>query len=501
MSQYITKTLYLEYQACGKNAWLKLHKPEVQDMFKLSEFEQGLLEKGNQVEEYARKLFPNGVLVETFGIDAANATRELVGKKTLAIFQATFISGIFLARNDILQYDAEGDSWSLCEVKGTNSLNDAEDGRDHIDDAAFQVVVMSDLGIKISKVTIIHLNKEYLRGDNLDVAQLFTRVDVTQQVTARLAATREKMGESADALTQLDEKALTCECIYVGRSAQCTTFCYSHPDVPEYSVHDLTRIGASKKKLEELIDSGIFDIRDVPDDFPLSEAQKNQALAHKIERPIVDVDAIRKELEALTFPLFFLDYETYPSPIPLFKGYRPYQQVPFQFSIDLIKDADGAVEHFEYLHIEASDPSAEIVARLREIIGFDGTVIAWHKSFEKMINEQMAERNPEQSRFLDELNNRVYDLKDIFSKQLHVHPGFRGKTSIKNVLPILVPSLNYKELEIQNGGDATVAWHSMVYGDRSADQKAEIATNLLKYCGRDTAAMVAIWNELRKIAS
>ncbi|MFA5945733.1 MAG: DUF2779 domain-containing protein [Patescibacteria group bacterium] len=498
---YITKTLYLEFLACGKNTWLKLYKPELQSMFTLSEFELSLLAKGNLVEEWARKLFPDGTLIESAGEYAAQVTKVLVDKKTPVIFQATFIYDGFLVRNDVLAYDAINDCWDLHEVKGTNSMNEKEDGRDHVEDAAFQAVVVEDAGIKLGRIFIIHLNKEYARGDTINAAELFVCDDVTDKVHTRLVATRDNMQKAKLALTQTDEKALTCECLFAGRSSHCSTFNYSHPQVPPYSVHDLSRIGLSKKKLESLVESGIFDLNDVPEDFKLSDIQKNQVTVHKMKKSIIDPIAIRVELASLSFPLFFLDYESYPPAIPLFKGFKPYQQVPFQFSLDMIPTPGADLEHFEYLHEEASDPSLTIIKKLHDTIGPEGTIIVWHKPFERMINSQLAERNPDYADYLENINDRIYDLKDIFQKQFYVHPEFRGKTSIKNVLPVMVPSLTYKELEIQNGVEAIEAWYEMIYGSISQEEKMKISQNLRKYCGRDTYAMVAIWRELKSPAT
>lgn len=494
---YITKTIYLDYLGCGKNAWLKLYKPELRNAFTLSEFELSLLAKGNLVEEWARKLFPGGELVEATGEAAALMTGELMDKKVPVIFQATFIKDGFLARNDVLVFDAVNECWNLLEIKGTNSLNEKSDSRDHIEDATFQAVILSDLGIKLGTVSVIHLNKEYVRGESISVPDLFVQDDITSKVLSRMSETRDEMQKAKVALTQSDESILTCQCLYAGRSAQCTTFRYSHPHVPDYSIHDLSRIGASKKKLESLVESEIFDINDVPDEFNLSDIQRNQVVVHKMQRAMIDSVSISADLKGLSFPLFFLDYETYPPAIPLFKGFKPYQQVPFQFSLDKISQPGGELEHYEYLHEEASDPSLTIIDRLRDIIGPEGTILVWHKSFEKMINSQMALRHPEHADYLEDINDRIYDLEDIFKKQFYVHPGFKGRTSIKNILPIMVPSLSYKELEIQNGGEALEAWYQMVYGSGSDETKLQIAEDLKKYCGRDTYAMIAIWRELQ----
>jgi len=463
-------------------------------MFKLSDFEKGLLAKGNLVETWARKLFPDGVLIDD--ANALQVTQQYIAEKTPVIFQPKFIYDKFLAKCDALEYDKENNCWNLYEIKGTNALDENAGNIDHVEDATFQTIVLKAAGIKIGKVFIIHLNREYVRENEINVKELFTEDDITAEVRDREENTKIKMQKAAEALFQPDEKALVCQCVYSGRSAHCATFRYSYPQIPEYSIHDLSRIGSSKKRLESLVDSQIFDINDIPDDFELTPTQKNQIYTHKTQKPLIDLTAIKKELRSLEYPLYFLDYETYPPAIPLFRGFKPYQQIPFQFSLHVLNDADGEPAHFEYLHTEPTDPSLSIIAKLQEFIGSEGSIIVWSKRFEKGINSQLAERCPEHKDFLDNLNDRVYDLMEIFQKQFYVHPHFKGKVSIKKVLPVMAPKLTYAELTIKEGGSAMDAWYEMVFGSGSQTDKDKTAEDLRKYCGLDTYAMYAIWKEL-----
>lgn len=493
---YITKTIYLQFLSCGKNTWLQIYKPELKDLFKLSEFEQALLANGNLVEQWARKLFPNGMLVEANGEEAVKITQKHIDNKTPVIFQATFAYKEFMARNDVLEYDKTNDCWNLYEIKGNNKLNQHEDKVDHIEDATFQVIVLESCGIKIGRISIIHLNKKYVRDGEINIQDLFEQSDITDEVTKRKERTKGDMERASKALLQPNEQALVCQCIYNGRSAHCTTFRHSYPNIPEYSVHDLIRIGKSPIKLESLVDSQIFDINEILDDFELSIPQSNQALVYKRQNQIINIDDIREELKSLDFPLYFFDYETYPSAIPLFDGYKPYQHIPFQFSLHVLNDPDGELTHYEYLHEEQTDPSLSIISELQKTIGPKGAIIVWRKSFEKGRNSDLAKLHPDYADFLNDLNSRIYDLEDVFTKQLHVDYRFKGKTSIKKVLPVLVPSLSYDKLEIKEGGAAMEAWYEMMYGDGSAADKKKISYDLKVYCGQDTFAMYSIWKVL-----
>jgi hypothetical protein len=494
------KTTYLAYCQCPKNAWLKVNKPELHELFELSEFEKSLSIMGHEVEMMAQKLFPHGVFIKSLEKDAVDITRQHVERKTPVLFQATFEFDDFSARSDILTYDAVSDSWNLYEIKASNSLKDTNEV-DFIEDASFQAVIIRNLGIKLGKIFIIHLNKEYVRGDELDIKQLFIIEDITDQVGEREGKTWNKMNQAEKDIFEKSEQELVCECIYAGRSAECTTFTYSHPEVPAYSVHDLARIGSSKKTLRLLIDSGIYDLDDIPSEFHLTEIQSNQLTAYRNKKPMIDHKSIEKELKELQYPLYFFDYETYASAVPLFKGFHPFDQIPFQFSLHVVNDPTGETDNFEYLHQADSDPSEMIIGELRSLIGPKGSIIAWNKSFEQSINTQLAERNPKHKAFLEDINSRIYDLMDIFKKQLYVHPDFHGKTSIKKVLPALAPELSYNDLTIKEGATASQKWREMIFGDLVPTEKEKILKDLMDYCGQDTYAMYVIWKVLAGTSS
>ena len=493
---YISKTTFQEFLFCPKNIWLKLHKTELLGQFALSEYEQHLAEEGNEVEDCARTLFLGGTEVRGFGEPACEETRQLIASHTSPVFQATFIVDGFQARNDVLTFNPEINTWDLYEIKGTSSVHTTGADRNHIDDLAFQLSVLKRSGVPVGKCFVTHLNSDYVRAGDLDVKELFITEDVTELVLERLPRVEVQMETALDYLSQETEPSGGCECVYKGRNGHCTTFKYSNPHIPDYSVHDLSRIGLSKKKLQWLVEQNIFDLNDVPlEEIELSDIQVNQVLAHHRGAPIIDLEGIREELEKLTFPLYFLDYETFSPAIPLFNGYGAFDKVPFQFSHHILRSLDGEPEHVEYLHLEQSDPTEAVVQLLQKHIGPTGTIVAWNKSFEMDVHRRMAHRLPQYAPFIERMNTMFYDLKDVFHKQYYVHPDFKGSVSIKYVLPALVPSLQYKELSIHGGAQASDAWWTMLTSP-TPEERTLIAQDLKTYCGHDTYAMFAIWKHL-----
>jgi hypothetical protein len=487
----LSKTDYLIYRECSKNAWLKIHCPDVYKKAELSEFDKAIIETGNEVEKYARELFPGGVMIEGRDSQAQTLTLKYIVDKTPVIFQPVFLKDGFLAAVDILKFDSGTKGYFLYEVKSSNEVKEDT----HLNDVAFQCVLLEKMGVPVRKAHIIHLNSEYVRAGALDVVKLFEIEDVTDAICPILPHTETEMEIAKQYVSQTKEPSGHCDCIYKGRSRHCTTFQYSNPDVPEYGVHDIVRIGSSKTKLAELADSGIFRLEDLPDDIELTAIQQNQVDAHIRDRVLIQNEKISDELKKMVFPLYFLDYETCPAAIPRFDGFSPYQQIPFQYSLHILDDANGKPRHEEFLSTTRGDPSAALCASLQEHVGNVGSIVVWSKTFECTINKELGERIPAAKAFLDSLNDRVYDLMDVFSKQYYVNKGFKGGTSIKDVLPAIT-EVSYDDLAIKEGGTASQSWDKITSYEIGQTEKEKIAHDLKLYCERDTFAMYVIWRHL-----
>ena len=490
----LSKTDYILFRDCPKNVWHKFYNPTIWNESKLSEFEKAIIETGNEVELVAHQLFPLGILIEGRGQESQIKTQDLINKKTKVLFQPVFLKDNFLAAVDILELQNDN-SYNIYEVKSTTDV----DKKTHYHDLAFQVNLLEKCGVKINKAFVIHLNSEYVRQGEININKLFKIEDVNEQVLNIKEAVAGEMEIALRYLSTEEESIGFCSCVYKGRSNHCATFAHSNPKVPEYGVHDLSRIGNSKAKLQELIDIGIFELKDVPSDFNLSLPQKNQIEAFVQDRILQDKYNIKKELDGFIFPLYFLDYETFPAAIPRFDGFSPYQQIPFQYSLFVLDSQNSEPRHFEFLYTNTDDPTLEFTKSLKNNIGQEGTIIVWNKGFECKINNEIAKRNPEHVLFINSVNARVYDLMEIFGKQYYVHKDFKGRISIKSVLPVLVPELSYKKLGIQEGGLASQKWNEMNLKSTSTQEKEKIIKDLKEYCKLDTFAMYAIWKHLYEL--
>lgn len=491
---YLSKSDFLKYQTCPQYLWLWKNKKEVVPQDNPEDIEHRI-EQGNIVEGYARELFPEGVLAEGKFAEAKINTERLIKEGRTTIFQATVVTDDnLLAMADILKRTPDG-KWVIYEVKSSTTDEGLKVKKEHILDTAFQKAAFIRAGFEIDHVEVIYLDKEYVRHGNIRPDNLFIKINIDEKVNEILDDVQLQLSDALDYIHK-EEEPKTCNCRLKTRSQHCPTFRYFNPDVPDYSVFNLTRV--NNKKLGMLVDMDILHIHEIPDDFQLTEKQQNQVTCAKLQQPIIFPKEIKDELNKLKFPLYFLDYETLSTAIPMYDGCHPYQQVCFQYSLHIQEEPDSELIHKEFLaRKEDGNPIPKLLAQMSQEIGPIGSVIVWNQSFEMSRNKEMAKMYPEYADFLNGVNARVYDLMEIFAKQLHVHPGFLGKTSIKYVLPVLVPELSYKSLEIQNGAIACLRWYEMVAREDFTDLDREtIYQNLLKYCELDTLAMYKIYEHL-----
>jgi len=497
----ISKSLFLSYLTCPKDAWFRLHKPDLAE-FKVSEAMVNTFEQGYLAEEYAKKLnaFAGMVEVVARGVEVKKEVDELIAKKVPAIYQPTFVADGFVIRCDVLKWDVEAGKWDLYEIKSSSSRHDSG-ARDHLSDAAFQAVVLERYGLPVGRVFIVHLNKEYVRQGELDIEALFVLNDSTAKVAARRVTVAVEMEEAKKYLTQETEPKDGCDCIYYGRSAQCDTFARSHPYVPEYSVHDITYIGRDPNRLRKLVEEKLFHLHEIEDTSDFNDKQQNQIETHKSNSEIVVKEEIKNVLSGYAYPLYFFDYETFAPAVPLYDGYSPHERIPIQYSLHYIEKEGGPLMHTEYLHEDNSDPSDVVAQKLVDAIDPKGTVLAWNVGFERSVTTELAKRVPTHAIALQRICTQMQDLMDIFTKQYYVRRGFMGRTAIESVMNDLLPTMTYDHLPY-TGQDVGFVWHKSIIGpDTATDDRAEKARLVKAYCEQDTLVMVEIWKILRGLVT
>jgi CRISPR/Cas system-associated exonuclease Cas4 (RecB family) len=486
----LTKTDFKEFLICEKCLWLKKKKPELYVEGEVSGFLKKLIKEGYEVEDYFQKRFPEGVLSKGDNRELAERTKELVKEKK-TIFQATFETAEgLLVKVDVLDFNQEMGKWDLYEVKAASEMK-KDLFHNHPKDIAFQKVVLEKSGLEVSRSFLVFLNKEYVRRGELNLEKLFVCQEMDELIEEIREETEGQIEKAVEAL-KIDEVDLKgCECLYRSHGQRCDCFELFNPQVPKYSTAHI--VGG--KKLVNLVNDDVFDVKEIPDDFPLTKIQKTKVDLQKTGLPKIRQEKVEGLLGALHFPLYFLDYETFGKAVPVLDGYKPNQQMVFQYSLHVLGE-DGELKHFEFLAKDLKSATKDLLKSMRENIGPVGSVVVWNESFEKGKNKELMELHPEHRDFLENLNERVFDLMVVF-KKYYLSPDFYGSASIKKVLPVMCPGFSYSDLEVQDGTMAMDAWGKTIFEDLAESEVNEIRQNLLKYCELDTLAMVKIFEKLK----
>jgi hypothetical protein len=467
----ISKSEFLLFCDAPRHLWAKKHERIAQET---SDFARHLAEEGNRVEELAEK-YLSTVLVPQHD-----------GEKLL--WQQSYQDGPYAARLDGLVYKVSSNSYDLYEIKSATGVD-----KDIVYDVAFQAAVL-DKQIKVDHFYVLHLNKEYNRSGELDLASLFIAEDVTDKVND-LKNEIFLLREEALRVAQLDDPEEAEGCLSP-KDCPCPDLC--HANLPEFSIHDIPRLARIKKL--QLLGMGIKAAEDIPVTFDLNAKQRLVAETARTGDEHIDRESIRAALDGFQYPVWFLDYETCICAIPPFDGYHPQQQIVFQYSLHCLEQPGGELKHFSHAAMPKADPSLSLLENLSGDLGAVGTVVVWNKTFEMTMNREMAKVHPEFAAFVEDLNARIYDLGELVNLGYYLHPGFKGSWSIKNVLPVMVPHLSYKKMAINKGDQASVAWWNITFGELEENEKKKLVEALKKYCELDTLAMVEIVKKFQALA-
>ena len=482
---HLIKSLFLSGLECPLQWWYRIKQPNW--IPEPTQAEQRRMDEGIKIGRLACDLYPGGKRIETENLsfdESIAQTSDLMNNENIpAIFEASFQFESIRIRVDILVRNDDG-GWDIVEVKSATSVKE-----EYYYDVGFQYYVLKSLRIDISKAGLMHLNREYCyNGHEYEWNKLFVLEDLTADVLERADVLRQnvELFNDVTAMEEPPEPNISTHC----RACIFLDHCPYHQT--EYPTLLLPRI--NKAKYDELRQQGINDIKDVPDSYPLSDKQRivRNSVINESEyiAPI-----LADELDSLEYPLYFLDFESFAAALPHFPGTHPYDQIVFQWSCHKMS-RDGSLEHFEFLNNDDNDPREAFIKSLITILGEKGSIIHY-APFEKTRLNELADHFPQYKARLTSIVERLWDLlQRLYGNYYHYR--MKGSYSIKTVLPILVPDLSYDDLKIRDGDMASMGYIYLLDPEIDPQAKQDIRESLLRYCERDTLAMVEIFRVLKE---
>ena len=473
---------------CPKRLWYETNRRDEVPPYDAAT--QAIFEQGHEVGRLARGLFPGGIEIARDQLDwaaAVLATREAVVRR-VPLYEAAFVHAGAGCRVDVL-VPVESDLWDLIEVKSSTSPKD-----EYLEDVAFQAWVLRGAGIRLRRTLLCRINSSYVRRGALDPRSLFALDDLTDPVGVKLAA----LSEEIVRLQRVVELKAPPE-VAIGPHCSSPHGCPLVPScwsgIPEESVFTLHRGG---RRSWDLFHATVVELVGIPDAFELTDRQMIQVAAARRREPHVDRAVLDLFLAKLEFPVHYFDLESLASAVPPFDGARPYQQIPFQFSLRVVDRPDAEPRATSFLAEGSGDPRPAFLAALRLAIQPRGSIVAFNAPFEIRCVSDAAESNPSDRDWAAELKPRFVDLLEPFSSFAYYHPAQLGSASLKSVLPVL-SGRGYEGLEIQEGQAAASEYLRSIQPETPAGERARIRMALLEYCGRDTEGMVEIVRALERL--
>lgn len=487
----LSKSTFIRGLQCEKSLYLYKHHYTLKDP--ISPSLQAVFDQGTNIGILAQEIFPDGADASPENhfkmVESVGKTQDFISQGKSTIYEATFQYNNVLAALDILVKDEEG--WKAYEVKSSTKVSET-----YINDAAIQYYTITNSGIDLKDISIVHINNDYTREGELDINQLFTIESVYDKVLEFLPRIPNEVERLKNVIESPEVPNIDIgnhcydpyECDFKGT-------CWKH--IPDYSVFNISRLNKDKKF--DLYKQGLITLDDI--DLSKIDLNPNQVLQVQSEvngTSYIDIEEVKNFTSGLNYPLYYLDFETISPAVPKYNRSRPYQQLVFQYSLHIQETSASELEHREYLADSSQDPRIGFIEKLIQDCGVSGDILVYNIGFERGKLNDLIDVFPEYSNELREIVNRLKDLMIPFQKKWYYTPEMMGSYSIKSVLPALVPELSYNDLEIKEGGIASSTFLSMLNGTFEGNVE-ETRRQLLEYCKLDTFGMVKILEKLLQV--
>ncbi|NGX29187.1 MAG: hypothetical protein K940chlam4_00014 [Candidatus Anoxychlamydiales bacterium] len=486
----LTKSRFVKGKRCPKALYLHTYSRELQTP--LTPLEEKNIQAGKEVGQVAHEIFPNGILIKTLNKEEAlKETQEAISNNALSLYEPAFRFKDTFIRIDILTRKTPNDPWNLYEVKATTyNKCTKEQKEEYRNDIGFQVWVLQQLNIPLDNISLMHLNRDYR---HLDSGNLFTYKDYSQEILPVLSTLDASLSNLKSILSSPKEP-----CLSIGSFCEKPRTCpfkeYCWKNIPQPSLFNIPRC----TKKWSLYEKGLVSIDSLSLSDFTSENQNRALECYKNNRRYFNHKTVTDLLNLYKYPLIFLDFEAIDYPIPKFSKTKPYQHIPFQFSCHIQKDKDSNIDHHEFISDSKDDPRKNFTEELIKTVPEKGSIVVYHKTYEKSRLKELAEAFPEYKDQLLNLIDRLIDLEDIFIKGIF-YPEFLGSFSIKKVAPtILGETASYKNLEVGNGIEAMLAYKKLIELPPNSKEKNTLKKSMLEYCKQDTLLMVQLYEWLCK---
>lgn len=484
----LSKSRYIAGLQCELKLWNLWYAPQLASPASPALEER--VEIGRAVGLLATQRHPGGRSIAPRGRQhsiAVQHTRLAMAQPGIpALFEAAFTHKDVRVRVDILER-AGPSSWDLLEVKSASKVKDI-----NVDDVAVQYWVLTGAGVPIERAGVLTLDRDYVyAGGAYDTQRLFVFHDLTEDVRGMLGEVDQNVRAMIRTLARSTPPDVQPgELCHAPFECEFWEHCTRDVVFPEHPVTDLPYLrGARRQKLAAL---EVDQIPDIPNDIELTALQQRVRDCVRDNQEFVS-ESLAAALQEPAYPIHHLRIETLRPALPRYRGTRPSQTLPFQWS-DHVEHADGIVEHHEYICRRDEDPRREFVESLLAALGSRGTICVYSQHDERVFRE-LAAALPEHARQVEGCCRRIWDLRRVVRTHFY-SPALHGSFGLGQVLTVLAPGEWHGDLDLPDETSAARAYLRSLESKDAAERDA-LRDSLLASCRRDTAAMVALRGALR----
>ena len=482
----LTKSNYLLGLQCPKFLWITKHaKERIPEPDRMA---QAKFKAGNMIGVFATKVFENGINLSGMEFQENLDKTEESLKLRKPIFEASvLVDNLFSRADNLLPVGI--DEWDIIEVKSSTDVKDIS-----IQDVSFQKYVCEKSKIKIRHCILMHVNNENVKDGNIEPKDFFFQSDITEKVEEILGNVKRNIDKMMKNINGPEPDFSIEDILTIKYDNVCLEEFMRN--LPEENVFEFFRM--FKTKRVELYKEGHIKMVDVPEDIKLNDKQKIQRRLAFDKDTHINKQEIKNFLGNLKYPIYYLDFETINPVIPKFDGMKPYQRIPFQFSLHIQEKSNEKLKHISFLAEGTSDPRPKFMQALKDNLAKKGSILVYNQAFEKGVMRECSDALPEFKEWYEEnILPRIRDLWDIFKDFSYYDPRQKGSTSLKAILPLL-SDLDYSEMDINHGMLASIEYERITYSQVEESERLKVREALEKYCEMDTMAEVKIVEGLGK---
>lgn len=486
----LSKSTLIRSIQCSKSLYLYKNNYSLRD--KPSASQQQKFDRGHRVGKLAHQLFPNGKDCSPpnpFSYDESiAATKLLVQQRFPVIYEAAFkYNGIMVAL-DILEN--KNGKWYAHEVKSSFRISNT-----YLLDAAIQYYIITKSGVELEDFSIVTIDNEYVFNGTLEISSYFKITSVLAEIQERIPFVEKTIEEAISTLDakEIPEIAIGAHCT---KPYPCDFQSYCWASIPKDAIWYLP--GISMQEKSNFVEKGISTIHQIDNMDELNARQKVVIKSFQTKQAHIISEKLNAFVEHIHYPLYYFDIEAFQPAVPLFVNTKPYDRIPFLYSLHYKESEASELQHVSYISPIGDDDRINFIEHFLNATQKEGKILVFNTLMEKGILFKMMNDFPQYKKEILERINRIIDVEIPFKELYYYHPAQQGSFSLKAIGNALLGFDEFAKSAVKDGEEAMAVYNELFYWENKEELNAKLQ-HLKTYCQTDTFVLYEIFEKLKQL--